>query len=98
MTHKQLFLKLISDENIFENIDVSDDYEKDEWGNGVITMAFESPKGKKKKPVRAFLVFMFNAKGRLINVEVATKERGQKDWQVATSEHFINFLLKGFSE
>lgn len=98
MTHEQLFLKLLSDENIYENIDISDDYEKDKYGNSMITMAFESPGTKKKKAVKGFLVFVFNAKGRLVNMEVATKEKGQRNWQIATSEAFINFALKGFTE
>ena len=98
MTHKQLFLKFIEDENIFENIEVSDDYEKDEWGNAMITMAYESSATKKKKPTEAFLVFVFNAKGRLVNMEVATREKGKRNWQIATSDNYINLFLKGFAE
>lgn len=95
MTHEQLFLKLINDENIYDNLEVSDDYIKDKWGNSLITVGFESPSGK--KPVEALLMLVFNIKGRLINMEVSTREKGKKKWQIATSENLINFTLKGFT-
>lgn len=100
MKHRALFDKFFNDENVYENIDVCDDYEPDEFGNTVITFGFEGikPKTKRQKQVKAFVVLVFNKKGRIINMEVATRKVGDRDWQIATSDKFINFLLKGFQD
>lgn len=98
MNHRALFDKFFSDENIYENIDVSDDYAPDEYGNTVITFGFEGQGTKRKKPVMAFAVLVFNKKGRMINMEMATRKRGERHWQIATSDNFINFYLKGFQD
>jgi hypothetical protein len=98
MTHRELLDKLFNDQDIYENIDVSDNYEADSRGNTTIVFGFETPVVKRKKSVKAIVIFTFNKKGRLIQVEVGTHKKGERDWQVATSQKFINFLLKGFVE
>lgn len=98
MTHRALFDKFFADENVYENIDVCDDYAPDDQGNTVITFGFDGQGTKRKKSVKAFVVMVFNKKGRMINMEVATRKVGQRDWQIATSDNFVNFLLKGFQD
>jgi hypothetical protein len=90
MTHKELIEKLIYDENIADNIDVCDSYEEDKYGNSIVTMSFEGVDSGKKKGVNGMLVLLFNKKGRMVGMEMATCKKGKKDWQVAISEKFIN--------
>lgn len=94
--HLVLFKQLINDENIYENVDVCDDFEQDKFGNSIITLSFQGGAPKGKKPCKGMIVLAFNAKGRIINMEVATKKRGSRTWQAATSRNFINLAFKGF--
>jgi len=98
MTHRELLDKLFNDQDIYENIYVSDDYTPNDRGDTTIAFGFETPAVKRKKSVKAIVVFTFNKNGRLIQMEVGTHKKGDKNWQVATSPKFINFLLKGFVE
>jgi len=92
MTHLDLIEGLVSDENISDNIDVSDDYPPDKHGNSLITMSFEgASQDGKKKGVNGIVVFTFSPQGRMLSVEVATCKKGKKDWQIATSEKFVDF-------
>lgn len=92
MTHKELFEKLIYDENISDNIDVQDGYEPDKYGNSIITLSFEGVDfSKRKKGVNGMLILLFNKKGRMVSMEMATCKKGKKDWQIAASEKFANF-------
>ena len=95
-THWELFKLLVNDPNIFENIDVCDDFEYDKFGNSMMTLSFQGGAPKGKKPCKGLIVLVFNPKGRLINIEVATKKRGERNWQIATSQNFISLALKGF--
>jgi hypothetical protein len=90
-THKQLFEHLISDENIQDNIDVSDDYENTKNGNSIITMGFEGTGTAKKKGTHCVILLEFDKDGRLFCMEVATRKKGEKNWQVASSEKFVDF-------
>lgn len=96
LSHWTLFKEIVNDPNIFENIEVCDEFEKDHLGNSMMTLYFQGGAPKGKKPSKGLLVLVFNPSGRLINVEVATKKRGERNWQVATSHNFINLALKGF--
>lgn len=91
MTHLDLVEGLVSDENIADNIDVSDDYPPDKHGNSIITMSFEGAQTGKKKGVNGIVVFTFSPQGRMISVEIATCKKGKKDWQIAISEKFVDF-------
>lgn len=89
-THQQLFEELIYDENIQDNITVSNNYEEDELGNSIITMGFVGVGTKRKKGSQGFVVFTFNKKGRMVNMEIATKEASARKWQIAISEVFVD--------
>jgi len=91
LTHLDLIEGLVSDENISDNIDVSDDYPPDKHGNSMVTMSFEGTEEQKKTGVNGIIVFTFNPQGRMVGVEVATCKKGKKDWQIATSQKFMNF-------
>lgn len=92
MSHKELIEKLINDENIADNIDVCDGYEPDKYGNSIVTMSFEGVDiSKRKKGVNGMLIFLFNKKGRMVSLEIATCKKGKKDWQIAASQKFTNF-------
>lgn len=91
MTHKELIEKLIYDENIYDNIDVQDGYEPDKYGNSIVTMSFEGIDFGKKKGVNGMLIMLFNKKGRMVSMEIATCKKGKNDWQIAASEKFTNF-------
>lgn len=90
MTHQDLFEALIYDENIQDNMHVSNDYELDEYGNNLITIGFEGVDRPKQKGTNAMVLLTFNKKGRLVTIEVATMIRGQHKWQVAVSERFVD--------
>jgi hypothetical protein len=91
LTHKELLENLIYDENIQDNMHVSNDYADDEYGNSLITMGFEGKKSAKTKGTHAMILFTFNREGRMVNMEIATREIGQRKWQVASSEVFVDF-------
>lgn len=91
MSHKELIEKLIYDENIADNIDVCDGYEPDKYGNSIVTLSFEGVDLGRKKGVNGMLILLFNKKGRMVSMEIATCKRGKKDWQIAASQKFTNF-------
>ena len=91
MTHKELFDKLIYDENISDNVDVRADYEPDEYGNSIVTFSLESPDVGRKKGISGMLILLFNTNGRMVSMEIATSQKDKKKWQIAASEKFINF-------
>jgi hypothetical protein len=91
VTHKDLFDKLISDENIAENLSVNDDYEPDKYGNNTITMAFEGVDDGRKKGFKGMVILAFNTKGRLVHISLATCKKGKEDWQVASSGTLDDF-------
>jgi hypothetical protein len=95
-THLELFEQLIYDENIQDNLTVSNNYAEDEHGNSIITMGFEGLESKEKGVLKtnAVLLFNFNQKGRLVGVEVATKEHKYGDWHVAVSEIFMDMKTR----
>jgi hypothetical protein len=95
-SHWEIFKALANDENIFENIDVCDEFDKDKFGNSMMTLSFQGVAPKGKKPCKGLVVLVFNPKGRLVNIEVATKKRGERNWQIATSQNFINLAFRGF--
>lgn len=99
MTHFELFQQLIDDDNIADNIDVQDGYEKDVYGNNIITLSFEGVAEGKKKGANGMVILLFNESGRLVNMQIATKQ-GKKDWQVAVSQIFANFSqhIKGIDQ
>lgn len=90
-THKELFEALIYDENISDNIDVCDTYEPDRYGNKLVTLSFEGSDIGRKKGAKGMLLLVFNKRGRLVTIEVATCKKGKKEWQVATSDMLTNF-------
>ncbi len=90
-THKELIEELIYDENIADNVDVCDGYEPDKYGNSIVTISFEGKKIGKKKGVNGMLVLLFNKKGRMVSMEMATCTKGKNKWQIASSNKFINF-------
>lgn len=91
MTHQDLIEALIFDENIQDNLYVSNDYAPDEYGNNIISMGFEEQGKRRKKGLAGFILFAFNPKGRLVSIEVAIRKRGNKEWQLASSEKLIDF-------
>lgn len=91
MTHLDLVEGLVSDENIADNIDVSDDYPPDKHGNSLVTLSFEGAKDGNKKGTNGIVVLTFSPQGRMLSIEVATCKKGKKDWQIATSEKFVDF-------
>lgn len=90
MTHQDLVEALIYDENIQDNMHVSNDYATDEYGNSMITIGFEGVEKNKHKGTNAMILLTFNKSGRLITMEVATAPRNQHRWQVAISEKFVD--------
>jgi hypothetical protein len=90
LTHLDIFNLLIYDENIQDNLSVSNDYDEDEHGNNVITIGFEGVPDENKISTNGMVLLMFNREGRLINMEMATKEKKAKKWQVAVSEKFVD--------
>jgi hypothetical protein len=88
LTHQDIVEGLINDENIQDNLLVSNDYSLDRHGNSLITLGFENFSTKKRK-LAGFVLFSFNIKGRLIGLEVAVKKG--KSWEIASSEKFIDF-------
>lgn len=93
MTHQDLIEALIFDENIQDNLYVSNDYSPDKHGNNLITIGFEQEGVKRKKGLAGFILFTFNAKGRLVNMEVAVRKKG-KDWEIASSEKLVDFTAR----
>lgn len=91
MTHLDLVEGLVSDENISDNVDVSDDYPPDKHGNSMITLSFEGTEEQKNKGANGIVVFTFNPQGRMVSMEIATCKKGKKDWQIATSDKFVDF-------
>lgn len=91
MTHKKLIESLINDENVYDNIDVCDSYEEDKYGNSIVTMSFDGVDHDNKKGANGIVIFLFNKKGRLVSLELATCRKGKKTWQVAASNKFVNF-------
>lgn len=90
-THLELFEALIYDENVQDNLSVSNDYEPDKYGNNIITMGFEgTANNSKRTQTNAMILFTFNKEGRMISMEIAVRERGQRKWQIATSDKFID--------
>jgi hypothetical protein len=94
LTHKELFETIIYDENIQDNMHVSNDYSLDKYGNSLITMGFQGVGIGKKKGTHAMIIFSFNTRGRMVNMEIATREVGQRKWQVASSEKFVDFTAR----
>ena len=94
MTHKDLFEGLIYDENIQDNMHVSNDYAEDKYGNTVITMGFEGTGGRKNFPANAIMLFSFNKRGRLVSVEVAMRKKGDQFWYIASSERFVDMKAR----
>jgi len=93
MTHQDLVEALIADDNISDNLYVSDDYSADRHGNRLITMGFEESRIKKKKTPAGFILFTFNPKGRLVNLELAIRKHG-KEWVIASSEKLVDFTAR----
>jgi hypothetical protein len=91
ITHKMLLEHLVRDENIADNIEVSEDYDTMENGNTLITMGFQGVSSTRKKGTRCIVLFEFTKEGRLACVEVATKKTKERHWQVASSEKFVDF-------
>lgn len=91
MTHLDLVAALVLDENISDNIEVSDDYAPDKHGNNLVTLSFDGAIVDKKKGAKGLLLLTFNPQGRLVAMEIATCKHGKKDWQIASSEKFIDF-------
>lgn len=91
VTHKQLFEHLISDENIQDNMDVSDDYEPTKNGNSIMTLSFAGVGTARKKGTNCIILMEFNPEGRMVCMEVATRKVGERSWQVASSEKFVDF-------
>lgn len=94
MSHQDLFEALIYDENIQDNMHVANDYGKDEYGNSIITMSFEEKEKKSDKTPKAIMIFSFNRPGRLVKIEVATKVKNKRAWNVVRSENFVDFSPK----
>lgn len=91
MTHQDLIEALASDENISDNVTVSDDYAPDKFGNSLLTMSFEGVSSGKIKAANGLILFTFSPQGRLVALEIATCKKGKKDWQIASSEKFADF-------
>lgn len=91
MTHLDLVAALLTDENISDNVEVSDDYAPDKFGNNLVTVSFEGVAHGKKKGVNGLLLFTFNPQGRLVSLELATCQKDKKNWQIAASEKFVDF-------
>jgi hypothetical protein len=93
MTHQDLIEALIFDENIQDNLYVANDYAPDKHGNSLITIGFEEPGTKKKRGLAGFILFSFNPKGRMINLEVAVR-KGGKEWEIASSGKLVDFAAR----
>ncbi len=89
-THRELIEELIYDENISDNIDVCDSYPEDKHGNTIVTMSFEGVDKGRKKGNKGMLIFLFNKKGRMLSMELATCKKGKENWQIAVSDKFLN--------
>ena len=95
LTHLDLLELLIYDENIQDNLNVSNDYEHDQYGNSMITIGFEGvPNSRKKTQTNAMILLTFNKEGRMVSMEIATREKGSRKWQVATSEKLIDMKTR----
>jgi hypothetical protein len=95
LTHLDLVEALIYCENIQDNLSVSNDYPEDQYGNSMITMGFEGvPNNRRRTATHAMILFTFNRQGRLVSLEVATREKGNRKWQVATSEKLIDMKTR----
>ena len=94
LTHMELVSALVYDDSVADNIFVSDDYPTDENGNTLITMGFEGKKVGKARGSNAMILFTFNKKGRLVRLEAAVRESGQKQWQIASSEILIDMKTR----
>ena len=94
ITHQEIIEELIFDENIQDNMHVSNDYAPDDYGNQTITMGFTSMPNGRKKSTSALIVFSFNEKGRLVGMQVATKKKGERNWHMAISDVFMDFVSK----
>lgn len=94
MTHQDLIEALIYDENIEDNLNVSNDYAPDGHGNNMVTIGFDGPPSKKKRGTSCVILFVFNKKGRLVSLEVANKIKGDRSWQVAASEPLVDFSVR----
>lgn len=93
MTHQDLIEALIFDENIQDNLYVSNDYAPDKHGNSLITLGFEEGGTRKKKALAGFILLTFNPKGRMIGMEIAIRKKG-KDWEIASSEKLVDFTAR----
>lgn len=91
VTHKKLFEHFIQDENIQDNMNVSDDYGPAENGNTIITMGYEGVGTSRKKGTNCVIVLEFNKEERLVGMEVATRKIGERNWQIAVSDKFVDF-------
>ena len=95
LTHLDLTELLIYDENIQDNLNVSNDYDLDQYGNSMVTIGFEGvPNNKKKTQTKAMVLLTFNKEGRMVSMEVATREKGSRKWQIATSEKLIDMKTR----
>ena len=94
MTHQDLIEALVFDENIQDNLYVANDYAPDKYGNNLITIGFEGPERRKKKGLSGFILLAFNPKGRLVHIEVATRQAPNKEWQLASSEKLLDFSAR----
>lgn len=93
MTHQDIVEALVFDENIQDNLYVSNEYAPDKYGNHLVTIGFEeSTTSKKKRRPAGFVLFTFNAKGRMVNMEVAIRKSGK--WIMASSEKMIDFTAR----
>lgn len=90
MSHLDLFEALIYDENIQDNLFVTNDFEPDKHGNNMIAMSFEGVEESKSNGNKAVMLFTFNRSGRLMSMEVATLDRRKRKWNTVKSETFVN--------
>lgn len=92
-THQDVLEDLFFEDFLQDNLLVSNDYSLDSNGNSILTVGFEDPDNRGKKSLSGFILFTFDPAGRLSSLEVATR-KGKKDWQVATTEKFIDFTAR----
>lgn len=90
MSHLDLFEALIFDENIQDNLFVTNAFEPDEHGNNMIAMSFEGVNSTKTDGNKAMMLFTFNKSGRLVGMEVATLDKSKKKWYITKSETFVD--------
>lgn len=94
MSDLDLVEALIYDENIQDNLNVSNDYEEDEYGNTRVSISFEKMPIKRKRGDACIMLFVFNKGGRLVGIEAATRLKGDRAWQVVISDPFMDFSTR----